>query len=84
MNSVHVDFTNERIKHKPLYINLQAIPYVNIAKYQNMMLEAKLRWKLVMKKNRKDFKLKYEKAYHFMFRDSALSYIRSSYVPTLS
>ena len=43
--SVHIDFTNKRIEHKPIYINHQVVPYENTAKYLGMTLDAKLRWK---------------------------------------
>jgi len=43
--SVHIDFTNKRIEHKPIYINHQVVPYENTAKYLGMTLDAKIRWK---------------------------------------
>jgi hypothetical protein len=52
--SVHIDFTNKRIEHKPIYINNHAVPYENTAKYLGMTLDAKLRWKLHVKKKRKN------------------------------
>jgi hypothetical protein len=30
--SVHIDFTNQRVEHKPIYINHHAVPYENTAK----------------------------------------------------
>jgi len=41
--SEHIDFTNKRNEHKPIYINHQAVPYENTAKYLCMTLDAKLR-----------------------------------------
>jgi len=48
--SVHIDFTNKRIEHKPIHINHQVVPYENTAKYLGMTLDAKLRWKPHVKK----------------------------------
>ena len=50
--SVHIDFTNKRIEHKPIYINHQVVPYENTAKYLDMILDAKLRWKTHVKKKK--------------------------------
>jgi hypothetical protein len=53
--SVHIDFTNQRVEHKPIYINHHAVPYENTAKYLGMTLDTKLRRKShVKKKNRKN------------------------------
>jgi hypothetical protein len=41
--SVHIDFTNKRIEHKPIYINHHVVLYENTAKYLGMTLDAKLR-----------------------------------------
>jgi uncharacterized protein YpmS len=49
--SVHIDFTNKHIEHKPIYINHHVVPYENTAKYLGMKLDAKLRWKPHVKKN---------------------------------
>ena len=69
--SVHIDFTNKRIEHKP--INHQVVPYENTAKYLGMTLDAKLRWKLHVKKKLEELTLKYRKMYWLMGRYSALS-----------
>jgi uncharacterized protein YpmS len=50
--SVHIDFTNKRIEHKPIYINNRVVPYENTAKYLGMTLDAKLRCKPHVKKKR--------------------------------
>jgi len=52
--SVHIDFTNKRIEHKPIHINHQVVPYENTAKYLGMNLDGKLRWYLHVKKSRKN------------------------------
>jgi hypothetical protein len=71
--SVHVDFTNKRVEHKPIYINHQVVPYENTAKYLGMTLDAKLRWKPHVKKKQEELILKYRKMYWLMGRYSALS-----------
>jgi len=70
---VHVDFTNKRVEHKPIYINHQVVPYENTAKYFGMTLDAKLRWKSHVKKKQEELILKYRKMYWLMGRYSALS-----------
>ena len=56
--SVHIDFTNKRIEHKPIYINHQVVPYENTAKYLGMILDTKLRWKPHVKKKQEELTLK--------------------------
>jgi hypothetical protein len=43
--SVHIDFTNNKIKQHPIFINGTKVPYANTAKYLGMTLDAKLQWK---------------------------------------
>jgi predicted GIY-YIG superfamily endonuclease len=57
--STHVDFTNKRITHKPLYINNKVVPYADTAKYLGMTLDAKLRWKAHVKKKREELGIRY-------------------------
>jgi hypothetical protein len=71
--SVHIDFTNKRIEHKPIYINHHVVPYENTAKYLGMTLDTKLRWKPHVKKKKEDLELKYRKMYWLMGHYSALS-----------
>lgn len=71
--SVHVDFTNKRLVHKPVYLNNQEIPHANTAKYLGMTLDAKLRWKAHVKKKRDELGLKYKKMYWLLGRNSHLS-----------
>jgi hypothetical protein len=40
--SVHIEFTNKRIEHKPIYINHQVVPYENTAEHLGMTLDTKL------------------------------------------
>jgi predicted GIY-YIG superfamily endonuclease len=71
--SVHIDFTNKYIEHKPIYLNHQAVPYENTAKYLGMTLDTKLRWKPHVKKKQEKLTLKYRKMYWLMGCYSALS-----------
>lgn len=71
--SVHVDFTNKKVEHIPVYINNQAILYANCAKYLGMTLDAKLRWKAHVKKKREEIGIRYRKMYWMIGRQSCLS-----------
>ena len=71
--SVHIDFINKRIQHKPIFMNQKIVPYENTAKYLGMTLDTKLRWKSHVKKKREELKLKYRKMYWLLGRYSALS-----------
>jgi hypothetical protein len=70
---VHIDFTNQHVEHKPIYINHHAVPYENTAKYLGMTLGTKLRWKPHVKKKQEELNLKYRKMYWLMGRYSNLS-----------
>ena len=48
--SVHVDFTNKKINYVPVYVNGKLIPYSNQAKYLDMTLDVRLRWKHMSRK----------------------------------
>jgi hypothetical protein len=48
--SVHIDFTNNKIRQQRIFINGTKVPYANTAKYLGMTLDAKLRWKEHIKK----------------------------------
>jgi hypothetical protein len=48
--SVHIDFTNEKIRQQPIFTNSIKVPYANTAKYLGMTLDAKLQWKEHIKK----------------------------------
>jgi hypothetical protein len=48
--SVHIDFTNNKIRQQPISINGTKVPYANTPKYFGMTLDAKLRWKEHIKK----------------------------------
>jgi hypothetical protein len=41
--SVHIDFTNQRVEHNPIYINHHAVSYENTAKYLGITLDTELR-----------------------------------------
>jgi hypothetical protein len=40
--SVHIDFTNNKIRQQPSFINGTKVPYANITKYLGMTLDAKM------------------------------------------
>ena len=73
LKSVHVDFTNKKLNHKPIFINGIEIPYSNAAKYLGMTLDTKLRWKAHVKKKREELGLKYRQLYWLLGRNSSLS-----------
>jgi hypothetical protein len=50
--SVYIDFTNNKIKQQPIFINGTKVPYATTAKYLGMTLDAKLRWKVHIKKKK--------------------------------
>jgi hypothetical protein len=43
--SVHIDFTNNKIKQQPIFINETKVQYASTVKYLGMILDAKLRRK---------------------------------------
>jgi hypothetical protein len=71
--SVHVNFTNKREHHIPISINNAQIPYATSAKYLGITLDAKLRWKVHVKKKREQLELKFRKMYWLLGRSSTLS-----------
>lgn len=71
--SVHVDFTNRNLSHKPVFINEQIVPFSNTAKYLGMTLDAKLRWKPHVKRKLEELKIKFRKMYWLLGRSSTLS-----------
>jgi hypothetical protein len=82
--SVHIDFTNNKIKQQPAFINGTKVPYANTAKYLVMTLDAKLRWKEHIKKKRDELNIKFRKMYWLLGRSSELSVpINSHYTSML-
>ena len=71
--STHVDFTNKKIIHIPVFINNIEIPYSNKAKYLGMTLDAKLRWKAHVKIKRTELGIRYKKMYWLLGRNSSLT-----------
>ena len=71
--SVHVDFTNKKVTHIPVYINNNIIPYSNQAKYLGMTLDTRLRWKVHVKKKREELNINFKKIYWIIGRNSSMS-----------
>lgn len=71
--SVHVDFTNKSAQNIPIRINDTQIPIANTAKYLGIHLDARLRWKVHVKKKREELGLRYKKMYWLLGRNSKLS-----------
>lgn len=71
--SAHINFTNKKLSYVQIFINNQAVPYANTAKYLGMNLDAKLKWKEHIKKKREELNLKYRKMYWLLGRNSDLS-----------
>jgi predicted GIY-YIG superfamily endonuclease len=71
--SVHIDFTNNKIKQQSIFIHGTKVPYANTAKYLGMTLDAKLRWKEHIKKKRDELNIKFRKMYWLLGRNSELS-----------
>jgi hypothetical protein len=59
--SVHIDFTNTKIRQQPIFINGTKVPYANTAKYRGMTLDAKLQWKEHIKKKCDELNIKFRK-----------------------
>jgi hypothetical protein len=71
--SVHIDFTNNKIRQQPIFINGTEGPYANTAKYLGMDLNAKLRRKEHIEKKRDEINIKFRKMYWLLGRNSELS-----------
>ena len=62
--SVHVDFTYKKIQHhSPIMINSIQIPYANNAKYLGMTLDARLHWKVHVKKKVEELNIRFRNMY---------------------
>ena len=71
--SIHVNFTNKQKQYIPIRINDTQIPHAESAKYLGMTLDAKLRWKVHVKKKREELGIKYKNMYWMLGRHSKLS-----------
>lgn len=71
--SIHVNFTNKKIKYLPLYINNMKIPHANTAKYLGMTLDTKIKWKEHIKKKTQEMKLKFRQLYWLLGSNSEVS-----------
>jgi hypothetical protein len=70
---MHVNFTNKRCHYLAINMNGKTISHSQTAKYLGMTLDAKLRWKVHVKKKRRELGLKYRQMYWLMGRRSALT-----------
>ena len=59
--------------HDPIYLDGNVVPYSDSAKYLGLTLDAKLRWKVHVKKKRSELNLKFRKMYWLLGRKSKLS-----------
>lgn len=71
--STHINFTNRSIEPLPVTLNNIPVPHANQAKYLGMNLDAKLKWKVHVKKKTEELQLKYRKMYWLIGRNSQLS-----------
>lgn len=71
--SVHVNFTNKKTQNLPVYMNGNAIPYANTAKYLGFTLDAKLKWKEHVKKKVNELNLNFKKMYWLLNPYSSMS-----------
>jgi hypothetical protein len=71
--SKHVNFINKRCQYLPTDMNGKIIPPSQTVKYLGMTLDAKLRWKVHVKKEREELGLKYRQMYWLLGRRSALT-----------
>jgi hypothetical protein len=55
--SIHVNFTNKRCRHRLIIMNGKTIPHSQTARHLGMTLDAKLRWKVQVKKKREELGL---------------------------
>jgi hypothetical protein len=72
-NSTHVNFNNKTCLPTPIIVNDKTTPYSHTAKYLDMTLDAKLRWKVHVKKKREELGLNYKHMHWLMRRKSGLS-----------
>jgi hypothetical protein len=77
--SVHIDFTNNKIKQQPIFIKGTKVPYANTTKYLGMTLDVMLRWKEHIKKKRDELNIKFRKTYWLLGCNSELSPTISSH-----
>lgn len=71
--SVHINFTNKSEQQIPISINNAQIPHANSAKYLGITLDARLRWKVHVKKKKEELDIRFKKMYWLLGRHSSLS-----------
>ena len=73
VKSIRVNFTNRKENYHPVELNNNTIPCKETAKYLGLNLDAKLKWKVHVKKKTEESKLKYKNMYWLLRRNSQLS-----------
>jgi hypothetical protein len=71
--SIYIDFTIKKIRQQPILINATKVPYANTAKYLDVTLDAKLRWKERIKKKCDELNIKFQKMNWLLGHNSELS-----------
>lgn len=71
--SIHIRFTNKKSQNTPIRINDDQVPYASSAQNLGITLDARLRWKVHVKKKREKLCFHTKKIYWLIGRNSTLS-----------